>query len=106
MELLDINHIGLLLSTLSPPHLVVVLHELYDDPDVVRVVLDRNDPHDVGGVLRVRVLAVLVGQHQASVRLVHLRGQRERKEESGFSLIIRANFTRAVIFDYHMSRKQ
>ena len=54
-------------------HLVVVLHQLYDDSDVVRVVLDRNDPHDVGCVLRIGVLAVLVGQHQARVCLVHLR---------------------------------
>ena len=52
--------------------LVVVLHELDDDPDVVAVVLDGDDPHDVGGVLGVRVGAVLVGQHQARVSLVNL----------------------------------
>ena len=52
--------------------LVVVLHELDDDPDVVAVVLDGDDPHDVGSVLRVRVGAVLVSQHQARVSLVNL----------------------------------
>ena len=56
--------------------LVVVLHELDDDPDVVAVVLDGDDPHDVGGVLRVRVGTVLVGENQAGVRLVNL-GQEE-----------------------------
>ena len=56
--------------------LVVVLHQLDDDPDVVPVVLDGDDPHDVGGVLRVRVGAVLVGENQAGVRLVNL-GQEE-----------------------------
>ncbi len=50
----------------------MVLHELDDDADVVRVVLDGDDSHDVGGVLRVGVLAVLVGEDQASVSLVHL----------------------------------
>ena len=32
--------------------LIVVLHQLDDDPDVVAVVLDRDDPHDIGRVLR------------------------------------------------------
>ena len=50
----------------------MVLHELDDDPDVVRVVLDADDPHDVGSVLGVGVLAVLVGQHEAGVSLVNL----------------------------------
>ena len=52
--------------------LVVVLHQLDDHPDVVAVVLDRDHPHDVGRVLRVRVLAVLVRQHQARVSLMYL----------------------------------
>ena len=34
--------------------LVVVLHQLDDHPDVVAVVLDRDDPHDIGRVLRKR----------------------------------------------------
>ena len=53
-------------------HLVMVLHQLYDDSDVVGVVLDGDDPHDVGCVLGVGILAVLVGQHQARVRLMNL----------------------------------
>lgn len=52
----------------------MVLHELDDDPDVVGVVLDGDDPHDVGRVLRVGVLAILVGQHQARVGFVNLVG--------------------------------
>ena len=52
--------------------LIVVLHELDDDPDVVAVVLDGDDPHDVGGVLSVGVGAVLVSKHQARVSLVNL----------------------------------
>lgn len=50
----------------------MILHQLYDDPDVVGVVLDRDDSHDVGGVLCVGVLAVLVGQHQARVCFMYL----------------------------------
>jgi len=53
-------------------HLIVVLHELQDDPDVVSIVFDGDDPHDVGGILRVRILAVLVRQQQARVALTHL----------------------------------
>ena len=51
----------------------MVLHELDDNPQVVGVVLDGDDPHDVGGVLRVGVLAVLVGQQQTRVRLANLQ---------------------------------
>ena len=54
-------------------HLIVVLHELDDDPQVVGVVLDGDDPHDVGRVLGVGVLAVLVGQQQTRVRLANLQ---------------------------------
>ena len=50
----------------------MILHQLDDHPDVVAVVLDGDDPHDVGCVLRVRVGAVFVGQHKASVRLMNL----------------------------------
>ena len=50
----------------------MVLHELDDDPDVVAVVLDGDDPHDVGRVLRVGVRAVLVSQHQTCISLVNL----------------------------------
>ena len=57
--------------------LVVVLHQLDDDPDVVRVVLDRDDAHDVGSVLRVGVLAVLVGEDQARVGLVDLNNKKK-----------------------------
>lgn len=52
--------------------LVVILHELYNDPYVVRVVFYRNDPHDVCGVFGVRVLAVFVRQHQTGVGFVDL----------------------------------
>ena len=63
---------------MTPPSntdLVVILHQLDDHPDVVAVVLDGDDPHDVGCVLRVRVGAVFVSQHQASVRLVNLESK-------------------------------
>lgn len=50
----------------------MILHQLNDDSDVIGVVLDGDDPHDVGRVLRVRVLAVLVGQDKASIGLVNL----------------------------------
>ena len=68
-------------TTLTPPSntdLVVILHQLDDHPDVVAVVLDGDDPHDVGRVLRVRVGAVFVGQHQASICLVNLESKNQR----------------------------
>jgi len=52
--------------------LVVVLQQLDDYLDVVMVVLDRYNAHDVGGVFSVRVFAVFVGQHQARVSFFHL----------------------------------
>jgi hypothetical protein len=50
----------------------VVLHQLDDDSDVVAVVLDGDDSHDVGRVFGVRVLAVLVRQDQTRVGFVNL----------------------------------
>lgn len=53
--------------------LVVILHQLDDDSNVVRVILDGNDSHDVGSVLGVRILAIFVGQDQAGVGFVDLQ---------------------------------
>lgn len=50
---------------------VVVHHELDDDPGVLAEVLEADDPHDVGGVLGVRLLAELVGQDKASRSLLN-----------------------------------
>ena len=50
----------------------MILHELYDDSDVVGVVLDGDDSHNVGRVLGVRILTVLVGQDKASIGLMNL----------------------------------
>ena len=61
-----------MVCTLHTAHLVVILHQLDDHPDVVAVVLDGDDPHDVGCVLRVRVGAVLVGQHKAGIGFMNL----------------------------------
>ena len=51
---------------------VVVHHELDDDPGILAEVLEADDPHDVGSILGIRVLAVLVGQNQTSISLVNL----------------------------------
>lgn len=56
----------------SETDLVVILHQLDDDSNVVRVILDGNDSHDVGSVLGVRILAIFVGQDQAGVGFVDL----------------------------------
>lgn len=50
----------------------MILHQLDDDSDVVRVVLDGDDSHDVGSILGIRILAVLVGQDKASIGFMHL----------------------------------
>jgi len=50
----------------------VILQQLYYDLDVVVIVLDGDDSHDVGGVFSVWVLTVLVGQHQTRVSFFHL----------------------------------
>ena len=50
----------------------MILQQLDDDLDVVMVVLDGYDAHDVGSVFGVRIVTILVGQHQAGVRLFHL----------------------------------
>jgi len=50
----------------------VVLQQLDDDLDLGVVVLDGDHAQYVGGVLGVRVVAVLVSQNEASVRLLDL----------------------------------
>jgi hypothetical protein len=47
----------------------VIHHELYDDSSVFAEVLQADHPHDVGSVLRVGLLAELVGENQASCGL-------------------------------------
>ena len=44
----------------------MIHHELDDDPGVLAEVLEADHPHDVGGVLGVRLLAELVGKDKAS----------------------------------------
>ena len=53
--------------------LVVVLQQLDDDLDVIVVVLDRYDAHDVCSIFSVRIFAVFVGQHQARISFFHLQ---------------------------------
>ena len=43
-------------------YLVVILHQLDDDPDIITVVLDGDDSHDVGSILCIRIRTILVGQ--------------------------------------------
>jgi hypothetical protein len=49
---------------------VVVHHELDDNPGVFAEVLEADDPHDVGGVLGVRLFAELVGKDEACCGLL------------------------------------
>jgi len=53
-------------------NLIVILHELNNDSDVIRVVFDGDDSHDVGSILSVRVLAIFVRQYETSICLMHL----------------------------------
>ena len=43
--------------------LVMVLHQLDDDPALSAVVLHGDDSHDVGGILGIWIRAVLVSKH-------------------------------------------
>jgi len=47
----------------------VIHHELDDDSGVLAEVLEADNPHDVGSVLGVRLLAELVGKDEASCGL-------------------------------------
>lgn len=53
-------------------YLIMVLHELNDDSNVVRIVFYGNDAHDVGSVLGIGILAVFVGQYQTGIGFVDL----------------------------------
>ena len=50
----------------------MVEQELDDDPGVLAVVLDRDDSHDIGCVLGVRVLRVFVGQNHNGISILGL----------------------------------
>ena len=50
----------------------MVLHQLDYDPDVVTVVLDGDNPHDVGGILRIWIWTVFVGQNKAGICFMDL----------------------------------
>lgn len=65
----------------------MILHQLNDDSNVVRVVLDGDDSHDVGRILRVGVLAVFVCKDEAGVGFVHLRSETPNSASSGRFLV-------------------
>ena len=44
-------------------YLVVVLHQLDDDSDVITVVLDGDDSHDVGSILSIRIRTIFVSKN-------------------------------------------
>ena len=50
----------------------MILHELNYDTDVIAVVLDGDDSHDIGGILRIRVWTVFVCKHQARICFMNL----------------------------------
>lgn len=54
-------------------YLVVILHQLNNDPDIVRIILNRNDSHDVGSILSIGILTILVCQDETGVSLVDLK---------------------------------
>ena len=50
----------------------MILKQLYDDLDVVVVVLDGDDAQDVSSIFCIRIFTVFVSKHQARVRLFDL----------------------------------
>jgi hypothetical protein len=56
-------------------YFVVILQQLYDDPDVRMVILDRYYPHYIGSVLGIWIVTVLVGEHQTSISLFYLNAK-------------------------------
>ena len=51
----------------------MILHKLNDNTNVVRIIFDGDDPHDVSCILCVWILAVLIGQNQTRICFVHLK---------------------------------
>lgn len=47
-------------SVVEVPYLVMVLHQLNDDSNVVAVILNGNNSHNISSVLGIRVLAVFI----------------------------------------------
>ena len=82
LELCQADHVVPLLPVpagdVEQVGLVVVLHQLDDHSDIIAVVLDGDDSHDVGGVLGVRIRAVFVGENQTGVSLVNLNSSESR----------------------------
>ena len=50
----------------------MVLHQLNDDTNIIRVVFYGNNAHDVGSILGVGVLAIFVGQYETGVGFMNL----------------------------------
>ena len=52
--------------------LIVILHKLNDYSNIIRVILDGNDTHDICCILGIRVLAVLIGKDKARISFMDL----------------------------------
>lgn len=54
----------------------MVAHQLDNDPDVLVEILDRDDPHDVGSILRVWISTSWIREDQAGVGLRELKANK------------------------------
>ena len=50
---------------------IMILHQLNDHSNVVRIVFDRNDSHYISCIFCIRILTIFVGQYQTSISIVH-----------------------------------
>lgn len=57
----------------SDNHLVMVLHQLYNDFNLSVEVFNGDDSHDVGSILLIWVFTILIGQNKAGIRRFNLQ---------------------------------
>jgi hypothetical protein len=59
-------------------YLIVVLHKLNDNSNVIWVVLDWDYSHNIGSILCIWILAIFVCQYETSISLMNLlRGENQ-----------------------------
>lgn len=69
-------------------HLIMVLHQLYDNFNLSVEVFNWDDSHDIGCIFLIRILTILIGQHQTSISCLYLQNTQKTSLYSSVSIVL------------------
>lgn len=62
------------------PHLIMILHQLNNNTNIITIIFYRNDAHNISCILSIRILTVFIGKNQACISFMNLFDKSDRIE--------------------------